>query len=127
MPASRGGLLFVFLTVLLTVLGQLLVKTGMSRVGAAPSEPGALPWFLFKALFHPANFFGLACAFLAAFSWMAALTRVELSFAYPFTSLSIVLVMALSSWLFGEKVVAQQWVGVAVVCLGLWIASRGAA
>lgn len=127
MPVSRSGLVFVFLTVLLTVLGQLLVKTGMSRVGSAPAEPGALAWFLFKSLFHPANFFGLACAFLAAFSWMAALTRVELSFAYPFTSLSIVLVLALSSWLFGEKVAAQQWIGVGVVCLGLWIATKGAA
>jgi len=126
MPISRGGLVFVFLTVLLTVAGQLLVKTGMSRAGSAPAEPGALAWFLFKALLHPANFFGLACAFLAAFSWMAALTRVELSFAYPFTSLSIVLVLALSSWLFGERVVLQQWLGAGVVCLGLWIASRGA-
>lgn len=126
MPAQRIGLAFVFLTVILTVAGQLLVKTGMSRVGNAPAEPGALPWFLIKALFHPANFLGLVCAFLAAFSWMAALTKCELSFAYPFTSLSIVLVLALSSWLFGEKVVAQQWLGVAVVCAGLWIASRGA-
>lgn len=125
MASFRSGLFFVFLTVILTVAGQLLVKTGMTRVGRAPDEMSALPWFLAKALLHPANFLGLVCAFAAAFSWMAALTKCELSFAYPFTSLSIVLVLASSSWIFGEKVVPQQWAGVGVVCLGLWIASRG--
>jgi drug/metabolite transporter (DMT)-like permease len=126
MTASRSGLFFVFLTVGLTVAGQLLVKHGMMQAGRAPADVRSLPWFILKALFLPANFFGLVCAFLAAFSWMAALTRCSLPFAYPFTSLSVVLVLALSSWLFGDRVPVQQWIGVGIVCFGLWIASRGA-
>ncbi len=106
--------------------GQLLVKLGMTQAGRAPIDLKELPWFIMRALFLPANFLGLVCAFLAAFSWMAALTKCELAFAYPFTSLSIVLVLALSTWLFGEKLQAQQWLGVATVCVGLWIASRRA-
>jgi drug/metabolite transporter (DMT)-like permease len=124
MPDMRGGLIFISLTVALTVLGQLLVKWGMMQVGKAPSASGQLPWFILKALFHPGNFFGLVCAFLAAFSWMTALTKCDLGFAYPFTSLSVVLVLALSSWLFGEKIVLQQWLGVALVCVGIWVAAR---
>jgi len=124
--APKTGLIFIFTTVALTVLGQLLVKFGMTQAGRAPADIKELPWFIAKALFLPANFFGLVCAFLAAFSWMAALTKCDLAFAYPFTSLSIVLVLACSSWLFGDKIVAQQWLGVAVVCVGLWIAARGA-
>jgi drug/metabolite transporter (DMT)-like permease len=125
--AQKTGIVFIFLTVFLTVGGQLLVKHGMTQAGRAPSDLRELPWFIARALLLPANFCGLACAFLAAFSWMAALTKCELGFAYPFTSLSIVLVLAASTWMFGEKIVFQQWAGVAVVCLGLWIASRGAA
>lgn len=122
--AHKSGLVFIFLTVALTVAGQLLVKLGMTQAGKAPVDMKALPWFILRALFLPANFLGFACAFLAALSWMAVLTKCDLAFAYPFTALSIVLVLSLSSLLFGDKVVGQQWLGVAVVCAGLWIASR---
>ena len=122
MTATRSGLFFIFLTIALTVAGQLLVKSGMTQAGRAPADIKELPCFIAKALLLPANFLGFA----SAFSWMAALTKCELAFAYPFNSLSIVLVLALSSLLFGEKVLAQQWLGLAIVCAGLWIASRGA-
>lgn len=123
-PTHKSGLVFIFLTVALTVVGQLLVKLGMIQAGKAPVDMKALPWFILRVLFLPANFLGLTCAFLAALSWMVVLTKSDLAFAYPFTALSIVFVLSLSSLIFGDKVVAQQWLGVAVVCAGLWIASR---
>jgi multidrug transporter EmrE-like cation transporter len=122
----RGGFAFIFLTIALTVAGQLLVKWGMTQVGRAPNDIGQMPAFILRALFHPGSFFGLVFAFLAAFSWMAALSRCDLSFAYPFMSLAIVLVLTLTPWVFGEDVSARQWVGVSIVCVGLWIASRPA-
>lgn len=55
---------------------------------------------------------------------MGALSKCDLSFAYPFMALAIVLVLLLTPALFGEHVTAKQWLGVALVCAGLWIASR---
>ncbi len=124
--AQRSGLIFIFLTIALTVAGQLLVKHGMTQIGKAPSDAAQLPLFFLKAIFKPANFFGLGSAVLAALCWMGALSRCDLSFAYPFMALAIVLVLALTPALFGEHVSAKQWVGVAIVCVGLWIASRPA-
>lgn len=121
---QRSGLVFILLTIVLTVGGQLLVKHGMTQIGKAPSSPGEMPMFLIKAVFHPANFLGLSSAVLAAMCWMGALSRCDLSFAYPFMALAIVLVLALTPALFGEQVHAKQWTGVTIVCLGLWIASR---
>ena len=116
--------MFIFLTIALTVAGQLLVKQGMLAVGKAPNDPKALPVFLLRAAFHPAVFFGLSSAVLAAFCWMGALSKCDLSFAYPFMALAIVLVLVLTPALFGEQVTARQWFGVALVCVGLWFASR---
>jgi hypothetical protein len=123
-PNNATGLVFVFGTVLLTVAGQLLVKRGMSQMGPLPAETRELARFFWNVLTHPCNFFGLACAFLAALSWMAALTKCDLSFAYPFTGLALVLTLVLSSALFGERVQPGQWLGVLLVCLGLWVSSR---
>jgi uncharacterized membrane protein len=38
--------------------------------------------------------------------------------------LAIVLVLALTPLVFGERVPLTRWLGVLVVCVGLWIASR---
>lgn len=123
-PAQRSGLVFIALTIALTVAGQLLVKLGMTQIGRAPADWTALPMFFLKAAFNPANFLGLSSAVLAALCWMGALSRCNLSFAYPFMALAIVLVLALAPVVFGEHVTLRQWVGVALVTAGLWIAAQ---
>lgn len=123
-PAQRSGLVFIFLCIASTVIGQLLVKYGMTQIGRAPSNSNEMPLFLIKALFNPAVFMSLVCALFAALCWMAAMTKCDLSFGYPFMSLAIVLVLALSPVCFGEHVSGKQWVGAGIVCLGLWVATR---
>ena len=122
--ANKSGLIYIGACVLFTVIGQLLIKYGMLQLGATSSEAKSLTLFYLKVLFHPAIFFGLFCAVLAALSWMGALAKCELSFAYPFMGLAIVLVMALTPLFFGENVSRSQWIGVGLVCAGLWMASR---
>ncbi len=121
---NASGLIFIVGTILFTVIGQLSFKRGMTGIGAAPKEMVQVPIFIVQTLLRPFNTLGIVCALLAMVSWMGALSRCELSFAYPFMGLPIVLVMALTPVLFGERVVLQQWVGVVTVCVGLWIATR---
>ncbi|MBK8091140.1 MAG: EamA family transporter [Verrucomicrobiaceae bacterium] len=123
-PSQLASLPYIFMCIGFTVTGQLLMKWGMLKVGKVPSVSAEVPMFLLKALFHPGNFFSLVCAFLAVGSWMAALSRADISFAYPFMSLAIVLVLALTPTLFSENVAMKQWIGVGIVCLGLYISSR---
>jgi multidrug transporter EmrE-like cation transporter len=56
---------------------------------------------------------------------MAAMTKLPLSFAYPFMSLAFVLVMVFSSLLFNEPITAHKMIGVALVIVGLAIGSQG--
>jgi drug/metabolite transporter (DMT)-like permease len=126
MPFSPISFLLIIATVTFTVVGQLLVKIGMTRL--VEKHPGRQVnlGFMVDALLVPANLLGLGCAVLAALCWMAVLSRVPLSVAYPFTALSMVLVLLLSGLMLSEKVVPMQWCGVFVVALGLWIGTRGA-
>jgi drug/metabolite transporter (DMT)-like permease len=112
------GYAYVFATIALTVLGQLLIKWRVTGYGAMPEELGARGLFLARLLLDPVILLGFLAAFLAALAWMAALTELELSRAYPLMSLSFVLVLALSVWLLGEPLTLGKVAGIALIVAG---------
>ena len=116
--------IFIGLTILFTVCGQLLVKSASFEFGPFPKDLSMLIQFLIRAFTNVKLLAGLFSAVIASIMWMSALSLTDISFAYPFMGLAIVLVLALSPLLFKEIVPWTRWLGVAVVCLGLWIASR---
>ena len=113
----------ILVTILFTVVGQFLVKFGMQEMGPSPQGSGQLIAFLLRSLRNPKVAAGLACAIAAALAWMATLSRVPLSLAYPFMSLPMVIVLALSGVLLQEHTPWNRWAGVAVVCIGLVLSS----
>ena len=118
------AIIFIFLTIAFTVAGQILVKQGMLQVGSNPSQLGLFPTFFWKALTNAYVFLGFGCAFAASLTWIVAISRSEISFAYPFMGLPIVMVLTLSPLIFGETVPLTRWLGTLIVCLGIWIATR---
>ncbi len=122
---SPMAVLFILLTIVFTVVGQLLVKQGMREVSASLTQGTGLTQLLGSALTNLKVILGLGSAVIAALSWMVALSHSDLSFAYPFMVLPIVLVLALSGTLLGEVVPITRWLGVGIVCVGLLIAARG--
>jgi drug/metabolite transporter (DMT)-like permease len=115
--------MLIGLTILFTVCGQLLVKAGMIKVGPFAGELKTLPIYVFKALTNVKVFAGLLLAVFAALTWMGAISKLKISFAYPFMSLAIVLVLALSGIVFRERVPVSRWIGVAIVCVGLIVSA----
>jgi drug/metabolite transporter (DMT)-like permease len=125
MPPTRSALAHALIagTILFTVYGQLVIKWQVSQFDAGVRDDGAR--FLLAVLLNPWIVTGLASAFLAFLCWAGAVSRLPLSYAYPFTSLSFVLVALLSNSLFGEPLGPRRLVGLGVVILGLVIGSRG--
>ncbi len=121
---SPMAFIFILLTIIFTVIGQLLVKQGMLELGPSPTQALNLVHFVWKAVTNPKVIFGLGSAVVAALAWTVALSHSDLSFAYPFMSLAIVLVIALSPLIFHENIPWTRWLGVLIVGLGIIIASR---
>lgn len=115
--------LFIFATIGLTVLGQMLLKWRMDQLGALPAGfGGGLRW-LIGLLIDPIIVSSFVAAFVASLAWMAAMTRFELSYAYPFTSLSFVIVLVLSVWMLGETLTLNKVIGVALIVAGTVVVS----
>jgi len=116
---------YVICTVLLTVYGQIAIKWQVLEAGPFPADPGAKAWFLARLLLNPWVLSALAAGLLASVSWMAAMTRLELSHAYPFMSLAFVLVMLCSAWFFSEPITPLKIAGITLVVLGIVVGSQG--
>jgi len=115
---------YVAATVLLTVYGQLVIKWQVGNA-ARLADPAERTAFLLSLLLNPWVLSALAAAFAAALSWMLAMVKLDLSHAYPFVSLSFVLVLFLSAWIFGEPLTWPKIAGVALIIGGVALGSQG--
>lgn len=124
MKVNFTGYVYIFLTVIFTVYGQLVLKWQISQYGDLPSTISTSLVFLLKLFSNVWILSGYLSAFLAALSWMAALTKFEVSYAYPFMSLGFILVMALSTLLLSEPFTWTKALGTGIVVCGLVVLSR---
>ena len=116
--------MYIFMTVVFTVYGQMVLKWQVSRYGTLPSSFMPALIFILKLF---ANAWVLSCflsAFLASLCWMAAMTKFEISYAYPFMSLSFIVVMVLSIFLLSEPLSWSKALGTIIVICGLVVLSR---
>ncbi len=111
-------------TIFFTVIGQLLLKRATLELGLAPTQAAEIAAYLVRAFLNWQVLGGLASAVLAAALWLGAVSRSNISFAYPFMGLAIVLVLTLSPFLFGEQIPWNRWLGVLIVCVGIWVAAQ---
>ena len=119
------GLTAVAITLTLTVYGQMIVKWRVLKAGPLPADLTRKLVFLAGLLFDPWVMSSMCAAVVAALSWMAAMTKLELSYAYPFMSLAFVLVLILSAVIFHEAVTMPKVLGMVLVIVGISIASQG--
>jgi multidrug transporter EmrE-like cation transporter len=122
---SAAGYFHIGMTILLTVYGQLVLKWQVNLAGMPPGSNGDTVVFLVRLLFNPWVLSGFAAAFLASVFWMAALTKFELSHAYPFMALTFVVVVAAGGLLFGEPITMAKVAGLALIVAGVTLASQG--
>ena len=118
------GYFYIFGTIFFTVYGQIVLKWRMNGMGSLPEGTGDKIIFLIKVLFDPWVFSGFFAAFIASFFWMAAMTKFDISYAYPFMSSAFVLVFLLSVILFEEVVTWQKVAGLLLIVAGIIVTSR---
>jgi multidrug transporter EmrE-like cation transporter len=118
------GYVYIFTTVLVTVYAQIVMKWRVSRFGSLPATLlGKIEYFAHLLT----DYWVISCfiaAFIAALSWMAALSKFEVTYAYPFTSLGFVLVLMLGAFFFGEALTITKVAGIVLIIAGILVGSR---
>jgi multidrug transporter EmrE-like cation transporter len=108
----------ILFTVVTNAAAQIMLKKGMLSVGSLNAGANGIVGTVFSVLFNPWVFSGLGMFVVSMASHLFVLSRVQLSFAYPFLSLAYVIVAAYAFFIFGEDVGAARIAGIALICLG---------
>lgn len=115
---------YILISVLAGGAGQILLKHGMSRMGEVTLIANQMPIILWRLATNPFVVGGLTLYAGGTIFWLAALSRVDLSFAYPFASLSYI-IMLLASWqLFNEPITLMRLAGTLTIGFGVFLISR---
>ncbi len=127
--SGRRGLMtiavaYILISVVAGGAGQILLKQGMTRIGEITLVADQIPLILWRLATNPFVVGGLTLYAGGTVFWLAALSRVDLSFAYPFASLSYI-IMLLASWqLFNENITLMRLAGTMVIGFGVFLISR---
>lgn len=115
--------LFIVFGVLLNAVAQLLLKAGARNVGAIHLTLSNLFSVGWRVATQLPIIGGLTCYVLSVVLWIIALSRVDVSVAYPMLSLGYV-VTAIGAWyLFGEALSPQRLSAIVVILVGVaWLA-----
>ncbi len=108
----------ILFTVLTNAAAQIMLKKGMLTVGALDVAADGLIWTVLKVVFSPWVFLGLATFVVSMASHLFVLSKVQLSFAYPFLSLAYVVVAAYAYFFFAEDLNAARIAGIGLIIAG---------
>jgi drug/metabolite transporter (DMT)-like permease len=114
----------IALAVAMGAAGQTFLKVSVDGVDFA-SIIGRGPMAVLEfALRSPLLLAGFLMYGIGALAWIIVLSRVDLSFAYPFLALNFLVIALISRFMLGESIPPIRWLGVGVVCAGILLIAR---
>ena len=116
--------LLISVSVIAVSGAHLLLKKGLLSIGQLPSSLGDCIPFILSFLTNVYCISAVLLTLLAVPTWTLAIGRAQLSFVYPFAALSYVLVALFSLLFFKEDVGILRWVGIIVICTGVFLVAR---
>jgi len=124
---GRGMLYVVILiSVGLAAVAQLTLKHGMGQVTAhgGPLDLAAPVMTIRRVITNVSVVGGLLIFVVSAAAWLVVLSRVPLSFAYPFVSFTYVMILLFDRFVLHQGVSGLRWAGVALIIGGILLVSR---
>lgn len=118
------NLALILTSTIFGVVGQLTLKKAMTSLGPLSLTARDAPGLALRVFTTPTVVLGLAIYVGATFFWLLALSRVQLTYAYPFASLSYVLIVIAAWGLLGEHPSPLRLGGMAVIMLGVFLISQ---
>jgi multidrug transporter EmrE-like cation transporter len=115
----------ILITVLLTVYYQFVIKWQAVKAGELPSDTSKKLYFLLKLVLNPWVISAFLAGFLAAISWMAAMTKLQLSYAFPiFIALTFLGISTVTSVFLHESLTMAKIAGMALIVAGIAIGGQ---
>lgn len=117
-------LILIITGVSLNAIAQIFLKKGMLTLGYFEFTASNIVSLPLKMLSSLPLWMGIFCYLLSIGLWLLVLSRVEVSYAYPFLSLGYILTTFLAYFYLGENINLYRAFGIFCICIGLFSISR---
>lgn len=120
------GYFYIFSTLFFTVYGQMILKWRLTALSFKIPQTGFRDVIIsMVSLFlDPFILSGFASAFIASIFWMAAMTKFEITEAYPFMSLAPAIVFLLGVLILGETYTSGKLIGLIIITIGIFVTAK---
>ena len=118
------NLLLIMTGVLLNAAAQLVLKKGMSQIGAVQVDINSIAAMIAKACLNFYVWTGLLFYVVSFVVWLMVLSRTEVSYAYPFLSIGYIVAAFVGYFYFGESMTIQKIGGILIICAGVFLLYR---
>jgi len=116
-----NAIIIIIIGVIFAAFGQVSWKLGMNQAGTHAALNFAS---LSAVLLNPYVLLGFVMYGLSTIFWLIALSKKDLSFVYPFISLTYIFVLMLSNLVLKECIGLNKIAGTLAIIIGLIIISR---
>lgn len=114
--------MFILSAMILIASAQIILKYALNKIGTLPLNN--IPLTLNLIFSNILILFGLILMILSSFFWLIALSKMDLSFVYPFMGLNYVAIVILSGLLFKENINTFRTIGVITILFGTFLMAR---
>ena len=126
-PREKSHVMLIALilfSVTIAAVAQLTLKHGMNQVTDSSGALRLTAESFRDVVTTPSVWAGLFLFGLSAIVWLAVLSRTSLSFAYPFASLTYVLILLADRFVLDQEVPAFRYAGVVFIMIGIVLVAQ---
>ncbi|WP_258185654.1 EamA family transporter [Vibrio splendidus] len=113
--------IYIFSMIFFTVYSQLIIKWKSTLLNDLPIDNLDKIIFIIKVLLNPWIISSIMATLFAGISWMLAMSKFEIGYAYPWISLNFVLMLLFGVLLFGEQLTISKVIGTVIIIFGITI------
>jgi len=121
---TPATIFLLLICVALNTIAQVLLKAGVGTVGAIDFSLPHIGRAAAALLFEWHIFTGLACYVTSVGVWLLVLSRIEVSVAYPMSSLGYIATAVAAWYWFGEAITPARIIGIFVIMFGVYLVAR---
>ena len=114
----------ILIGVFLNAIAQLLLKQGMRLVDQFDFTLSNVIPVGFSILKNPFVLGGLFCYVVSVGVWLMALSRVDVSYAYPLLSVGYIFTAVAAYFFLGEDLSLLRVAGIFIIIIGVWCVAQ---
>ncbi|GHV79033.1 transporter [Spirochaetia bacterium] len=118
------NIVLILTSVSLNAGAQILMRKAMMQIGEINIEAKNFISYLPQLLGNIFLWISFLCYGFSILIWIIILSKVEVSYAYAFSSLGYILVTIMGALLLHEHVSMVRIVGIIIVCFGIILVAR---